>query len=193
MFGVTLAGLDVDTCGESWETAFLNTSEQCINKLITLRSLSVYISKGLITQKILSKEKDHVTVIEAMKEMVDETHSQLDYVVEPIYAQVKVKMQKIGKQLRYDQPHISAQVQFERLNFNLQVSQLRNVLKTLEYITNYKKFEAHRADKPNAPLTDEFGRRQWMIYAVHQIQKELQTKYFTWTQFQEKNRKRVGM
>jgi hypothetical protein len=101
-------------------------------------------------------------------------------------------MQKIGKQLKFDQPHVAAQVHFERLNLSLHVSQLRDILKTLDYMTNYKKIDVHNSNRPTAPLTDEIGRRTWMRFAIREIQKELQSKYFTWAQLQERNRKRSG-
>lgn len=189
IFGVSLESLDVKTCDENWQEAFLNTTEQHINKLISLRGLAAYVN--IADTEILSHSSDKTAsfINERMKKSI--TDDGRNFIIEPIYAEAKIKMQKIGKRLDFTQPQMHIELSFDRLSLNLHVQQYRDVLETIEYLTKFRAFEKYGSSRPLVLPTDEASRHIWLRYALASIQKEFEEKIFDWTQVQTRSRQRT--
>jgi hypothetical protein len=78
----------------------------------------------------------------------------------------------------------------QKVSLTLDDRQYQNVLRTLDYVSNYVKFERFRGLKPTCGFDTEEKRRKWWQFAIKSFSQDFEGKAFTWDQVLDRKQKR---
>lgn len=165
--GVTLEEVSARSCNSRWEVAFLSADAEMVYKLALLKSFAVYMNheepENILSNQNFSNIAD---LKEIMTDMIYDS-TMLNYVVDPISGQLKLKMQPTGSNLNLKYPKFDANIEFNQWNVNLDDQQYRDLLGIVSYISNFEQFEKFRKYRPKQrPSKDPKG---WWKYATSAV------------------------
>jgi vacuolar protein sorting-associated protein 13A/C len=78
----------------------------------------------------------------------------------------------------------------EQVSLALDADQYNGFLNTLDYMTNFQKYEMFRGLKPNAGFSTPQERTKWWNFAFNALKHEFDGSHFTWDQIEQRKLKR---
>lgn len=180
--GLTLDGLHVQSCDDDWNVVFQNQYGDDFNKLLTVNRLSVYMNPD--EDSLFSEVRDHDEFCERMRDLISRKRDENSYVIPEVNVAFKVKLQRAGK-LDLLNPKVLADLFLDKIKIRLTESQWKNLLVTVEYVTNYDKYEKYRPYKPQCGLKNVENRDEWWKYAIRSVKHDYLDKTFTWKQIND--------
>jgi len=88
---------------------------------------------------------------------------QFKYVIQPINGMLKVKLQREGL-LDPSEPKATISLEFGNFSVRLDDLQYRNILRMIDTLSNYSKYEPFLALKPQEPPRTKSARLDWLKY-----------------------------
>ncbi|KAL9658375.1 hypothetical protein ABK040_015695 [Willaertia magna] len=187
VFGITMEKLSVKSCNENWEEVFMKTAQEAFFKKALLQNLSVYMNNNeieLFSKSIIDTKKFSTH----MKKIVTENKFYRRFILNPINGEMKLILQKEGN-ISLDKPKLTANLLLDDVGLCLDERQYKNLLATLEYMSNYAKFERFRHLRPKGDYTSE-DKKLWWEYAINSAKELVEKKHFTWEQVMERKKQR---
>lgn len=187
VFGLTMEKLSLKSCNDSWEEVFIKTAQQAFYKKLLLQNLSFYMNNNEV--ELFSKSgMDTKKFSLHMRKIITENKFYRRFIVSPINGELKLILQKEG-QIDMSKPKLIANLFLDNVNLCLDDRQYKNLLSTLEYMTNYAKFEKFRHLRPKSDYVSS-EKQLWWEYLVHAAKDIVEKQHFTWEQVEERKKDR---
>jgi vacuolar protein sorting-associated protein 13A/C len=136
--GFTLDSFDIASCDDNWNVTFVSEYHEMINKMLTVNTFSVYMNPD--EEVLFSGVKDHEEFCKRMGDLISRKREENEYIIPQINSAIKIKMQRAGH-IDLLKPKILADLFLDKVKFTLNETQWKNMLQTVEYVTNYEKYE----------------------------------------------------
>ncbi|EFC49928.1 vacuolar associated sorting protein [Naegleria gruberi] len=187
VFGITMEKLSLKSCNENWEEVFIKTVQAAFYKKMLLQNLSFYMNNNEI--ELFSKSgMDTKKFSLHMKKIITENKFYRRFIVSPINGEAKLVMQKEGN-IDMSKPTMVANLELDNVNLCLDDRQYKNLLSTLEYMSNYSRFERFRHLRPKTDYKSE-EKGLWWEYLINSAKDIVEKHHFTWQQIEERKKQR---
>mmetsp|Transcript_1298 Transcript_1298/g.4447 ORF Transcript_1298/g.4447 Transcript_1298/m.4447 type:complete len:3393 (-) Transcript_1298:60-10238(-) len=180
IFGASLDSASFESVNHLWEPTFVSdvSNAQFMYKLAHLSQFSVYINHNDSTILSDTEKYPFKKVIKKMKKLIT-NHKHKTFVLRPINGNAKLTIQREGK-INYALPRLKMDVEFEEVSLTLNDLQYKAVLESVDYVSNYQKYEQFRSLRPRERPSSLSSREKWWQYAYGATRKTIESKSFTW-------------
>ncbi|CAH2355297.1 vacuolar protein sorting-associated protein 13 [[Candida] railenensis] len=183
--GLTLDELSAVSTDNSWLPSFISITQALTHKLLTLKSLSVYMN----TDSTSIYHEDSEKLLKEFSEYVEKSNNQekldLQYLLRPVTGKGRLTVNKHGA--TESSPHIKAELFFEEFGVDLDSQQYKDILWTASKFHWYMKTYKFRRLRPKIPVSED--PKRWFKYAAESILNEIHERNYKWTwEYFEKRR-----
>ncbi|KAK6198690.1 vacuolar sorting [Scheffersomyces amazonensis] len=175
--GLTLTELSAVSTDESWQPSFIAITQQLTRKLLTLQSLSCYMTTDASSIFTTDHEELLARFQSSLENNNNDSSIQLQYLLKPVSGSGKVTIHKAGTTEKY--PHIKADLFFEEFGLELDSQQYHDLLWSASKFHWYIKTYKFRKLRPK--VTVEEDPKQWFQFAAQCILKEIHDKNYQWS------------
>lgn len=181
-FGFTLNELSAVSTNENWIANFIENISSISRKLLTLKSLTIYLDTNISNNSSLFNIDENL-MIENLKKFIDKTtinnsNLNIEYLLQPVSGTGHLTLNKLGP--TDDLPHYNLELFFEQFGLDLNRLQYCDILDTLTNINYFQKTLKFKKNRPNCSISDD--PLKWLNYSFKTVYNEIHEKNYkkTW-------------
>lgn len=175
--GITLDELSAVSTDDSWLPSFISITQAFTHKLLTLKSLSVYMVTE--SESIFREDQDQMLrdFLQYIYRSEKDDGMNQQFLLKPVTGKGRLTIHKPGATEKA--PHVKAELFFEEFGIHLDLQQYTDVLWTASKFHWYMKTYKFRKLRPKTTVQED--PKGWFRYAARSILNEIHERNYKWS------------